>query len=94
MIETFCAFLESGATTSRALVESYLERATAASGEGSRTFVPLRADAGRAEADAIDVRRCDRSGGALQGYYRFNSWTARQVEPIARSRPSLSVLCD
>lgn len=58
MIETFRAALESGATRSRALVEGCLERATAASGEGSRTFVRLFADAARAEADAIDGRRC------------------------------------
>jgi len=57
MIETFRAAIASGATTSRALVESCLERATAASGEGSRTFVHLFADAARAEADAIDGRR-------------------------------------
>jgi aspartyl-tRNA(Asn)/glutamyl-tRNA(Gln) amidotransferase subunit A len=57
MIETFRAAIDSGATTSRALVESCLERAVAASGEGSRTFVHLFADAARAEADAIDRRR-------------------------------------
>lgn len=51
------ADLESGAITSRALVENCIERATAASGEGSRTFVHLFADAARAEADAIDCRR-------------------------------------
>ena len=56
MIETFRAAIASGATTSRALVESCLERAAAASGEGSRTFVHLFADAARAEADAIDGR--------------------------------------
>lgn len=56
MIETFRAAIASGATTSRALVESCLERAAAASGEGPRTFVHLFADAARAEADAIDGR--------------------------------------
>jgi len=55
MIETFRAAIASGATSSRALVESCLERA--ASGEGSRTFVHLFADAARAEAEAIDRRR-------------------------------------
>ena len=57
MIETFCADIASGVTTSRALVENCLERATTASGEGARTFVHLFADTARAEADAIDVRR-------------------------------------
>ncbi len=57
MIETFRAALDSGVTTSRSLVENCLERATAASGEGSRTFVHLFADAARAEANAIDCRR-------------------------------------
>jgi aspartyl-tRNA(Asn)/glutamyl-tRNA(Gln) amidotransferase subunit A len=57
MIETFRAAIDKGATTSRALVESCLERAAAASGEGARTFVHLFADAARAEADAIDRRR-------------------------------------
>ena len=56
MIETFRAAIDKGATTSRALVESCLERAVAASGEGARTFVHLFADAARAEADAIDRR--------------------------------------
>jgi aspartyl-tRNA(Asn)/glutamyl-tRNA(Gln) amidotransferase subunit A len=67
MIETFRAALDSGATTSRALVESCLERATAASGEGSRTFVHLFADAARAEADAIDCRRRARIWTGLLG---------------------------
>jgi aspartyl-tRNA(Asn)/glutamyl-tRNA(Gln) amidotransferase subunit A len=57
MIETFRAAIDKGTTTSRALVESCLERAAAASGEGTRTFVHLFADAARAEADAIDRRR-------------------------------------
>lgn len=57
MIETFRAAFDSGATTSRALVESCLERAVAASSDGSRTFVHLFAEAARAEADAIDRRR-------------------------------------
>jgi aspartyl-tRNA(Asn)/glutamyl-tRNA(Gln) amidotransferase subunit A len=57
MIETYRAALDSGAVTSRALVENCLERATAVSGEGSRTFVHLFADTARAEADAIDCRR-------------------------------------
>ncbi len=56
-IETLRADLDSGAITSRALVENCIERATATSGEGSRTFVHLFADAARAEADAIDCRR-------------------------------------
>jgi len=56
MIETFRAAIASGATTSRALVESCLERAAAVSGEGPRTFVHLFADAARAEADAVDCR--------------------------------------
>ncbi len=56
-IATLCADLESGAITSRALVESCIERATAASGEGSRTFLHLFTEAARAEADAIDIKR-------------------------------------
>jgi Asp-tRNAAsn/Glu-tRNAGln amidotransferase A subunit and related amidases len=67
MIETFRAALDSGAITSRALVESCLERATAAAGEGSRTFVHLFADAARAEADAIDGRRRARIWTGLLG---------------------------
>jgi aspartyl-tRNA(Asn)/glutamyl-tRNA(Gln) amidotransferase subunit A len=68
MIETFRAAIDSGATTSRALVESCLERAAATFGEGTRTFVHLFADGARAEADAIDRKR--RAGiwtGALGG---------------------------
>jgi len=56
MIATFRADVASGITSSRALVESCLERAMAASGEGARTFVHLFPDAARAEADAIDRR--------------------------------------
>ncbi|MCC6778895.1 MAG: amidase [Hyphomicrobiales bacterium] len=56
-IETLRSELDSGAVTSRALVETCIERATAASGEGSRTFITLLADAARAEADAFDGRR-------------------------------------
>jgi aspartyl-tRNA(Asn)/glutamyl-tRNA(Gln) amidotransferase subunit A len=51
------ADLESGTITSRALVEECIERATAASGEGARTYVHLFAEAARAEAEAIDCRR-------------------------------------
>ncbi len=57
MIEAARAAIDSGTTSSRALVESCLERTTAASGEGSHTFVHLFAKAARAEADAIDCRR-------------------------------------
>src|SRR6516164_1116118 len=55
MIETLRAAIDKGATTSRAVVESCLERAL--SGEGARTFIHLFADAARAEADAVDRRQ-------------------------------------
>jgi aspartyl-tRNA(Asn)/glutamyl-tRNA(Gln) amidotransferase subunit A len=51
------AGLESGATTSRALVQTCIDRATAASGEGARTFVRVFAESAIAEAEAIDRRR-------------------------------------
>lgn len=51
------ANLESGATTSRALVQTCIDRATAASGEGARTFVRVFAKSAIAEAEAIDRRR-------------------------------------
>ena len=56
-IEAVRAALDAGATTSRRLVEACLERATAADGEGSRTFVRLFAEQALADAEAIDLRR-------------------------------------
>jgi aspartyl-tRNA(Asn)/glutamyl-tRNA(Gln) amidotransferase subunit A len=51
------AALQSGATSSRMLVQTCIDRATAASGEGARTFVRLFAQPAIAEAEAIDRRR-------------------------------------
>ncbi|MFZ1884620.1 MAG: amidase [Rhodoplanes sp.] len=56
-IEAVRAALDAGATTSKRLVEACLERATAADGEGSRTFVRLFAEQALADAEAIDLRR-------------------------------------
>lgn len=57
--------LESGRTTSRALVEAGLE-AIENSSEGKRAFIAVHADAARAVADAVDTMRT--SGAALGPY--------------------------
>ncbi len=49
--------LESGATTSRALVQECIDHAKAASGEGARTFVRVFGKSAIADAEAIDRRR-------------------------------------
>jgi aspartyl-tRNA(Asn)/glutamyl-tRNA(Gln) amidotransferase subunit A len=49
--------LESGATSSRALVQTCIDRAKAASGEGAYTFVRVFAESAIADAEAIDRRR-------------------------------------
>ena len=49
--------LESGATTSRALVQTCIDHAEAASGEGARTFVRVFAESAIADAESIDRRR-------------------------------------
>lgn len=56
-IDSVRAALDFGATTSAALVRACLDRATAADGEGSRTFVHLFAESALIEAEAIDRRR-------------------------------------
>jgi aspartyl-tRNA(Asn)/glutamyl-tRNA(Gln) amidotransferase subunit A len=61
------ADLASGATTSRALVETALERARGV-GERLGVFLSLREAAARAEADAADARRAaGRARGPLDG---------------------------
>ena len=49
--------LARGETTSRALIEEFLERIADPTGEGSRAFLTVYADRSRAEADAIDAAR-------------------------------------
>ena len=60
--------LSRGQATSRALVEQCLERIADPAGEGARTFVAVRAEAARAQADAMDLlRRHGRAPGAFAG---------------------------
>lgn len=56
-IERLAAMLQSGETTSRALVDGCLERAGDAAGEGGRVFLRLLADQARVAADAADRAR-------------------------------------
>lgn len=49
--------LETGALQSRTLVDAALDRIAAPSGEGSRAFITVNADAARAQADEIDRAR-------------------------------------
>lgn len=58
--------LESGATTSRALVEDCLARIADPAGEGRRVFLKVAAEEARAKADLIDLLR--RRGGAPSRY--------------------------
>ncbi len=67
-IEAAADALASGATTARALVEDSLARIADPSGEGSRTFIRVHADAARAQADATDaLRRAGRAPGRYAG---------------------------
>jgi aspartyl-tRNA(Asn)/glutamyl-tRNA(Gln) amidotransferase subunit A len=60
--------LEAGRTTSRALVETCLDRIADPAGEGRRTFVKTYADQARASADAMDaLRRAGRAPGPFAG---------------------------
>ncbi len=60
--------LAAGQTTSRALVESCLERIAASDGEGGRTFLRIYTDQARASADAMDtLRRAGRAPGPFAG---------------------------
>jgi aspartyl-tRNA(Asn)/glutamyl-tRNA(Gln) amidotransferase subunit A len=56
-IEQLAQALADGQTTSRALVEECLARATDPAGEGSRVFIKLQAEQARATADTIDTLR-------------------------------------
>lgn len=56
-LETLAGALAAGRLTSRALLESCLERAADPAGEGARTFVSVDADGARAAADEADRRR-------------------------------------
>lgn len=58
--------LASGRTTSRALVEDCLARATDHAGEGGRVFTHLDSEAARLAADAMDTLR--RAGAPLSRY--------------------------
>ena len=51
------AALATGRTTSLMLVEQCLDRIAEPGGEGARTFIRVRADQARADADAIDLAR-------------------------------------
>jgi aspartyl-tRNA(Asn)/glutamyl-tRNA(Gln) amidotransferase subunit A len=60
--------LESGRTTSRALVDACLERIADPAGEGSRTFTKVYADQARVSADAMDaLRHAGRAPGPFAG---------------------------
>ncbi len=56
-LEELAQGLATGRTTSRALVEECLARATDAAGEGARVFTRLDSDAARLAADAMDGLR-------------------------------------
>ena len=67
-IDELAQSLAEGHTTSRALVEDALARATDPAGEGARVFIKLQADQARATADAMDgLRRVGRSPGRYAG---------------------------
>jgi aspartyl-tRNA(Asn)/glutamyl-tRNA(Gln) amidotransferase subunit A len=51
--------LGTGALQARALVDAALDRIADATGEGSRAFITINADAARAQADAVDRARAD-----------------------------------
>ena len=60
--------LDSGRTTSRALVEECLARIADPAGEGARTFITVHAEAARAQADTVDaMRRHGRLAGRFSG---------------------------
>jgi len=60
--------LDTGATTSRDLVEACLARIADPAGEGARAFVKVYADQARASADAMDaLRRAGRAPGRYAG---------------------------
>jgi aspartyl-tRNA(Asn)/glutamyl-tRNA(Gln) amidotransferase subunit A len=58
-LASLAADLRAGTTTSRALVEECLRRIADASGEGSRVFTRVYADAARAQADHQDAAHRD-----------------------------------
>jgi aspartyl-tRNA(Asn)/glutamyl-tRNA(Gln) amidotransferase subunit A len=62
------AALATGTTTSRALVETCLERIADPSGQGAATFIRVYADQARATADAMDaLRRANRAPSPFAG---------------------------
>ncbi len=62
------AALDSGRTTSRALVEDCLARIADPGGEGARVFIAVQASAARDQADATDLlRRHGRAAGPFAG---------------------------
>jgi aspartyl-tRNA(Asn)/glutamyl-tRNA(Gln) amidotransferase subunit A len=65
-IEDHAQALAAGRTTSRAIVETCLDRIADPAGEGGRAFVKVYADAARASADAMDALR--RAGRAPSRY--------------------------
>lgn len=65
-LETLADELASGRTTSRALVEECLARATDEAGEGARVFTHLDSDAALLAADAMD--RLRKAGAPLSRY--------------------------
>jgi aspartyl-tRNA(Asn)/glutamyl-tRNA(Gln) amidotransferase subunit A len=58
--------LGTGALRARALVDAALDRIADATGEGSRTFITINADAARAQADAVDRARA--AGGNVSPF--------------------------
>jgi aspartyl-tRNA(Asn)/glutamyl-tRNA(Gln) amidotransferase subunit A len=67
-IEQLAQALADGQTTSRALVEECLARASDPSGEGSRVFIRLQAAQARATADVMDsLRKIGRAPGRHAG---------------------------
>ena len=67
-IDAIAQALETGQTTSRALIETALDRIADPAGEGARTFIKVHAAQARAMADAVDsLRKVGRSPGRYAG---------------------------
>ena len=67
-LQETAAALQSGASTSRSLVETCLDRIADPAGEGARIFLKTYPDQARAAADAMDaLRRAGRAPGPYAG---------------------------
>jgi aspartyl-tRNA(Asn)/glutamyl-tRNA(Gln) amidotransferase subunit A len=72
--------LAAGTTTSRALVETCLERMEDPAGEGARAFIQMQPAASRAAADAADLLRC---AGRAPGRYAGIPISLKDLADIA-----------